>query len=116
MQRSPYSCYRLELDLDSGQPTPLTASAFQVQFYLSDSNESVLVITTPPLPGGTVGVLYNQQLQETGGVTPLNWTVVSGSLPPAPSISLNSGTGVLLRLREHGLATYPFTWCKPQIP
>jgi hypothetical protein len=104
----PPGCYRLELDLDSGQPTSLTASAFQVQFYLSDSNESVLVITTSPLPGGTVGVLYNQQLQETGGVTPLNWTVVSGSLPPAPSISLNSGTGVLSGYANTA-GTYPFT-------
>jgi Putative Ig domain len=110
----PPGCYRLELDLDSGQPTSgnLPASAFQVQFYLSDSNESVLVTTTSPLPGGTVGVLYNQQLQETGGVMPLNWTVVSGSLPPgtppAPSMSLISGTGVLSGYAATA-GTYPFT-------
>jgi hypothetical protein len=76
-------CYRLELDLDSGQPTPANLPAFQVQFYLSDLNESVVITTTSPLPDATVGIPDTQQLQETGGVTSLGWTVVpnSGSLP-----------------------------------
>jgi hypothetical protein len=91
----PPGCYRLELDLDSGQPTSgnLPASAFQVQFYLSDVNESVLINTTS-LPDATVGIAYNQALQETGGVTALNWIVVpnSGSLPPSFTVDPASGT------------------------
>jgi hypothetical protein len=99
----PPGCYRLELDLDSGQPKSgnpgnLPLSAFQVQFYLSDSNESVLVNNTSPLTAATVGIPYIQQLQETGGVIPLSWTVVpnSGSLPTGfnldPALGKLSGT------------------------
>jgi Putative Ig domain len=91
----PPGCYRLELDLDSGQPTSgnLPASTFQVQFYLSDVNESVLINTTS-LPDATVGIAYNQALQETGGVRALKWIVVpnSGSLPPSFTLDPASGT------------------------
>jgi hypothetical protein len=108
----PPGCYLLEVDLDSGQPFAGQASAFQRQIYLSDQNESV-VINTTSLPDGIVGLLYNQQLLETGGVGVLNWTE-SGSLPPgtppAPSISL-TGTGVLSGYATTA-GTYPFT---PQV-
>jgi len=59
----PPGCYRLELDLDSLQPTSgnLPASQFQVQFYLADVNESV-TITASPLPDALVGVAYSQHL------------------------------------------------------
>jgi sugar lactone lactonase YvrE len=98
----------LELDLDSGQPTAGNLSAFQVQFYLSDSNESVLVTTTSSLPAATVGIPYTQQLQETGGVPPLNWTVVqnSSSLPTGFNLDPVAGkiSGTTLTA-----GTYPFT-------
>jgi hypothetical protein len=77
----PPGCYRLELDLDSGQPlSGQDPSPFQVQFFLSDVNESV-VINTTSLADATVGVPYSQTLLETGGVPLLNWTLSSGSLP-----------------------------------
>jgi len=80
-------CYRLELDLDSGQPLPGSEAAFQVQIYLSDVNESVQVTTTS-LPNAIKGVPYNQTLVENGGVAPVSWAIKSGSLPP--NLTLNS--------------------------
>jgi len=98
----PQGCYVLELDLDSGQPTKgnQPASAFQVQIYLSDINESVQVSTTP-LPDALAGIPYNQQLQVSSGVAPVTWMIVSGfgSLPP--NIVLSS-SGML-----SGTATTP---------
>jgi len=98
----PQGCYVLELDLDSGQPTKgnQPASAFQVQIYLSDINESVQVSTTP-LPDALAGIPYNQQLQVSSGVAPITWMIVSGfgSLPP--NIVLSS-SGIL-----SGTATTP---------
>ena len=44
-------------------------------------------ITTTTLPGGTVGKLYNQSLQATGGTGALTWSLASGSLPAALSLS-----------------------------
>ena len=44
-------------------------------------------ITTTTLPGGTVGKLYNQSLQATGGTGALTWSLSSGSLPAALSLS-----------------------------
>ena len=102
----PPGCYLLEDDLDSGQPTfgDLPASAFQVQIYLSDANESVQVSTTS-LPGAIEGVPYNQTLLENGGVAPVSWTIVPGSGSLPPNLTLNSATGVLF-----GTPTTPGTY------
>jgi parallel beta-helix repeat protein len=99
-------CYRLEVDLDSGQPTTgnQPASAFQVQIYLSDVNESVQVTTTS-LPNAREGVSYNQTLQEMGGVAPVMWTIVPGSGSLPPNLTLNSATGTL-----SGIPTTPGTY------
>jgi len=54
-----------------------------------------LTITTAALPAGSVGAAYSQTLQATGGSAPYTWTVISGSLPPPLTLSLNgmvSGT------------------------
>jgi hypothetical protein len=90
----PPGCYLLEDDLDSGQPAigGQPASAFQVQIYLSDVNESVQVTTTS-LPDAIVGIPYNQTLQESGGAGSVIWTIGSGSLPP--NLALNSASGTL---------------------
>jgi hypothetical protein len=40
-----------------------------------------LKISTMALPDGNVGQAYNATLQATGGVAPLNWSVVAGALP-----------------------------------
>ncbi len=87
----PPGCYLLEVDLDSGQPFVGQASAFQLQIYLSDLNESVLVTTTS-LPNAIAGVLYNQTLQGNGGVAPVTWTLATGSGPLPPGILLDSAS------------------------
>jgi hypothetical protein len=52
------------------------------------------ILTTSPLPGGTVGVPYSQTLAATGGTPPYSgWTVTSGSLPAG--LNLIAGTGVI---------------------
>jgi uncharacterized protein (TIGR03437 family) len=54
-----------------------------------------LQITTTSLPAGAKGVPYQLQLQATGGTTPLQWSLLSGSLPAGLALSttgLISGT------------------------
>ena len=52
----------------------------------------VTIITSSPLPSGTVGVAYSQTLAAAGGTPPYNtWTVSSGSLPAGLSLSSSSG-------------------------
>jgi len=87
----------------SGTPTATGTSSFTVMMTdtpgatatkaLSITIPADLSITTASLPGGTVGTLYNQTLAATGGVSPYNWTVSSGSLPAG--LSLNSSTGAM---------------------
>jgi hypothetical protein len=47
--------------------------------------------TTLTLPNGTNGSVYSQMIVVTGGVTPLHYTVVSGSLPVGLALA-DSGT------------------------
>jgi hypothetical protein len=54
-----------------------------------------LTVTPGPLPNGTVGTPYSQQLIATGGVPPYTWKVIGGATPAGFSLSLNgllSGT------------------------
>lgn len=44
-------------------------------------------ITTTSLPGGTVGLAYNQTLQATGGIGTLVWSRSAGSLPSNLALS-----------------------------
>ncbi len=46
-----------------------------------------LTITTTTLPGGTVGLAYNQTLQATGGTGTRVWSLSVGSLPANLSLS-----------------------------
>jgi len=54
---------------------------------------AVLSITTPSLPSGNVGQVYNQTVRAIGGTGPLSWTIITGALPQ--NLSLNSTTGVI---------------------
>jgi hypothetical protein len=44
-------------------------------------------ISTVSLPAGAVNTAYNQTLDATGGTTPYNWSVSSGTLPAGLSLS-----------------------------
>jgi hypothetical protein len=46
-----------------------------------------VTVTTYVVPGGTVGVPYNAQLQANGGTKPYTWSVSGGALPPGLSLS-----------------------------
>ena len=64
-------------------------------------------ITTASLPGGTVGVFYNQTLAASGGTTPYSWSLASGSLPAG--LSLNSSTGAITGIPAGPGTTTTFT-------
>lgn len=53
---------------------------------------AIQIITTT-LPNGTVGVAYSQTAVQTGGQTPIVWSVSTGTLPT--SVTLNTATGNL---------------------
>lgn len=91
----------------SGTPTTVGTSTFAVQVADSQTptattvtgtfsitiNPTPFSITTTSLPEATVGIAYSTTLQVSGGVPPIAWSVVSGSLPGWAS--LNTSTGVI---------------------
>ena len=50
-------------------------------------------ITTTPLLSGAVGIAYSDQVQATGGIGNLTWSISAGFLPPGLNIA--QGTGVI---------------------
>ena len=66
--------------------TPQTASK---TFTIKAAGQ--LAITTTSLPPTNLGVPYSLTLAATGGITPLTWTIASGSLPTGLSLS-STGT------------------------
>jgi hypothetical protein len=87
----------------SGSPTTAGSPTFTVT--LTDANSQTAThsytvgilaapsITTTTLPGGEVGVPYNQPVIGAGGSTPYSWSVTAGSLPAG--LTLNTSTGVI---------------------
>lgn len=72
---------------------------------------SLSVLTTSPLPSGTLDVPYSLALSATGGVPPYsNWTLTSGSLPPGMSLASPSSliTGLITGTPTSG-GTFTFT-------
>jgi len=104
------SALGLTLDASTGDltATSLTGSAgtHSFTFKVTDANndsETVtldlevaenLEITTVSLPNGQEGQTYNEQLQSSGGFSPLTWSCVSGDLSTV-GLSLNPSTGKL---------------------
>ena len=54
---------------------------YGTQTYSITITGSPLTITTAGLPGGTVGMVYSQNLAATGGSQPYTWQWTGGSLP-----------------------------------
>lgn len=87
----------------SGIPT--TAGTSNVTITATDANNiaatqpltiivyAALSVTTVSMPDAYVGTPYNQTLTATGGKTPYNWSITSGSLPAG--LILNTSTGVI---------------------
>lgn len=66
------------------------------------------ITTTSPLPAGTAGQLYSQQVQALGGFGNLTWGISAGALPPGLDIDPN--TGVISGTPSASISvTYNFT-------
>jgi hypothetical protein len=53
-----------------------------------------LTITTASLTNGNVNAAYSAALQSTGGIAPITWSVIAGSLPTG--LNLNGSTGTIM--------------------
>ena len=109
----PASCIALPgtyiLVVYNPQSTGETASNFYN--YVVNPEAKLSILTTSPLPSGTVEVPYSLALSATGGVPPYkNWTLTSGSLPPGMSLSSPSDliTGLLTGVPTSA-GTFTFT-------
>ncbi len=90
----------------AGTPTAAGTYAFTVQvtdavagsatraLSIAIAAPPALSIATTSLPGGTQGVAYAATLVASGGVAPLTWSVVQGSLLP-PGLVLAPATGAI---------------------
>lgn len=56
----------------------------------------VMAILTGALPGGVIGITFNQTIQATGGVAPFAWKVSSGALPHNLSLMPTTSNTVTL--------------------
>jgi len=63
---------------DSSNPPNTVAIALNLTV---NPTAPTLVISTASLPNGTIGVPYDQIMDNTGGTAPFTWSVSSGSLP-----------------------------------
>jgi hypothetical protein len=76
---------------DSATP-PATLTQF---FNITISPAPPISIVTTSLPQGSVGVAYNASISSQGGIPPLTWSLIGGSLPAGLSlqtITTTSGT------------------------
>jgi hypothetical protein len=92
----------------TGQPNPATftvtvtdtatvpLSVVSPQYSILINPAPTLSITATTLPNGTVNANYAASISSKGGVTPLTWRLVSGTLPPGLNLNTTSGqiTGV----------------------
>ena len=60
---------------------------------VANFTDRLTILTSSPLPAGTVGFVYSQQFQAVSGPLPYKWSVVSGALPAG--LKLNALTGGL---------------------
>jgi large repetitive protein len=74
-------------------------------FTITVATPNPLAITTPSLPGGTVGTPYSIPLRAQGGEIPYVWTITSGTLPPG----LQVGSGGSLTGTPTQAGNFTFT-------
>ena len=70
--------------VDSGAQTSSISASITVA-------SSQLMITSPALPSGAIGMPYSAPLQASGGMPSYTWAIMSGQLPGGLSIASSSG-------------------------
>jgi hypothetical protein len=90
---------------DNGTPPVSVSQAFT----LSVTAPPLLSISTTSLSAGLSNSKYTASVSALGGVTPVTWSVISGSLPPGLAVSPTSGqiTGTIPAGTT--AQAYPFT-------
>ena len=95
--------------------TPTTAGTYTFLVTVTDTTGTstpqgfFITITQPPLRfltssllSATEGVTYTDTIRASGGTTPYNWAISSGSLPSG--LLLNAGTGYISGVPDKGSA------------
>lgn len=97
----------------SGNPTSITITASsvaggsaQASTAVTITSSSPFVITTSSVPSALVSTAYSTSLAASGGQTPYQWNIASGSLPAG--VQLNATTGMLSGSPTQS-GTFPFT-------
>ena len=80
--------------------TPTASGSFSFTIQISDAvgitlsrifaitiNTAISITTVSPLPSGTTGVAYSQNLSASGGAPPVKWSVAAGALPAGLTLS-----------------------------
>jgi Putative Ig domain len=90
---------------------PATPISVTQQFEISVAPAPALSITSSPqLPAGFINAKYGASVATVGGVPPLTWSVLSGTLPPGLNFGTNTGqvTGIPTAAAQTG-SPYSFT-------
>ena len=75
------------------QVAAASGGAATVMFNLSNAPCPAITVNPSSLPNGQIAQAYSQQLSQTGGATPVTWSLSAGSLPG--NLTLNPTTGLL---------------------
>jgi hypothetical protein len=87
---------------------PAQSKSVSLSLTISSSAPAPLAITTTSLPNGQDGNAYSATLAATGGTTPYNWSVSSGTLPAG--LSLNAATGAITGTPSATASATPLTF------
>lgn len=71
--------------------TSVAQPSAQTSTIISVVGSPNLSISTSSIPVATIGVPYNTSLAATGGQSPYQWSISSGSLPPGLQLTANDG-------------------------
>ena len=79
--------------LSEAQTRYQTARAIYQQIAVeAGATPQSLAITTTALANATLSRAYSATLTASGGITPYNWSITRGSLPPGLTLNTSSGT------------------------